>query len=184
MDMWNDRFRRRLERQLRAERPEPPAEFVSRLTRELPRPLPRPGRGIVPRAILVASLSVALATGLGVTGALGYAAHSLHHFSDNVVRIVSPPAPTFTSNIGTSLDGFGGTEDRTDKHSQSGDPQGGQGNGDPGFGDLGTFAPFNHQYGIRVPICVDGHIVLIPLEEYIYLLLHGHHFSLGCFFRR
>ena len=82
-----------LERELRAQRPQPPAEFVRMLSRQIG-PMQRMRRFALPKIALVAAVTAALAASLGAAGALGSAGGSVHSFGISVVHLVSPPKPT------------------------------------------------------------------------------------------
>lgn len=152
---------------------------------QLPPPQPRPRRGVAPRAILVAAVTAAIAAGLGSTGAFGYATSSLHNFSDGVIHIVSQPTHWSNGNTSNGDDqgnqggqgkqdnqgnqgGFDGSQGQ-DTQTSDGNSQGNRDN-DPDFFHI---PPFQFQYGIFVPICLDGHIVFVPFFAYFYFLLHG-----------
>src|SRR5579862_5277394 len=74
-------FRKRetdLERELRAQRPQPREQFVQMLSRQNVAPKARRRRA--PALALIAAVTVVLAASLGVAGALGNASHSLQTF--------------------------------------------------------------------------------------------------------
>ena len=145
------RFRNRetdLERELRAQRPQPREQFVQMLSgREAPhKPTPtptpklRPNRRPAPRIALVLVVSLVFAASLGVAGAVGYAKHSVTTFSTNVFHIVH--ASHHTNNPG--------------------DP-------DDNFND-----PFRAQYDLFRVACFlpTHHLIFVFRAYYDYLLLH------------
>ena len=82
-----------LERELRAQRPQPPTELVRMLSRQIG-PMQRTRRFALPKIALVAAVTAALAASLGAAGALGSAGGSVHSFGVSVVHLVSPPKAT------------------------------------------------------------------------------------------
>ena len=99
-------FRRRdrdseLERRLTAERPEAPEELIRRLSAQLGPG--RPARHSTTAADRAdRAVTAAFAVSLGVAGAIGSAAGSIHAFSTGVLRLVRAPS-THQENQG-SLD--------------------------------------------------------------------------------
>src|SRR5581483_379878 len=86
-------FRKResdLERELRAQRPQPRDEFVHSLSRLVEPTRSMRRRAGVPKFALVGAMTVLLAASLGVTGALGSASHSLHSFSWSIGHLIGP----------------------------------------------------------------------------------------------
>jgi hypothetical protein len=75
-----------LERQLRAQRPQPREQFVQMLSRQNVAP-PRTRQRRAPAFALVAVVTVMLATSLGVAGALGNASHSVKTFYTSASHI-------------------------------------------------------------------------------------------------
>jgi hypothetical protein len=77
-----------LERELRAQRPQPREQFVQMLSRQNVPP-PKARRQRAPAFALVAAVTVVLATSLGVAGALGNASHSVKTFYTSASHIYS-----------------------------------------------------------------------------------------------
>jgi hypothetical protein len=75
-----------LERELRAQRPQPREQFVQLLSRQNVPPA-KARRQRAPALVLVAAISVVLATSLGVAGALGNASHSVKTFYTSASHI-------------------------------------------------------------------------------------------------
>ena len=154
------RFRNRetdLERELRAQRPQPREQFVHMLSGR-PSPASKPARTgvpgrIAPRIVLVAVVTLVLAASLGVTGALGHAGSSLQSFGASLYHVVD--SPHYSADH------------------ESGDPRD---DGDPG-GEL----PFHREYDHFVPICHDLHITYVPSFLFAPLLAfsltHGGHWT-------
>ena len=152
------RFRNRdtdLERELRAQRPEPREQFVQMLSGRpsaTPKPLRNTARGrVAPRVALVAVVTVALAASLGVAGALGHASHSVQSFGKSVYSVVHSPS-SFTQSA---------KFDRTDPRE----------NDDPGV------LPIDWEYISFGPICISAHIVYVPTFLIAPLLAFGPPFT-------
>jgi hypothetical protein len=193
--MWGNRRDRDLERRLRSDRPRPREEFVRMVSRQAPTVEPIPRRRVAPRAALVVAVTGLLVASLGVAGALGSAASSLHAFSNNIVHIVAPPSGGNVSQSSLRNQGGSSVADTQTSDDPSGPGSGnfpfGTGNspftsGDFPFGNgnspFGDGFPFNHEYGITLPICENGQIVNVPIGEYVYLLLHGGRPAFFCTF--
>jgi hypothetical protein len=159
MRFWNKRRETGLERELRAQRPQPPAELVQRLCRESATAR-RSLRSLLPRIALVAAVTVVLVASLGAAGAVGYATKSVQALGSSVLHVVQSPqsAKTHGSQLGNKGNGNEGK---------------GNGNGQGGDGDDHGHDPFHHEYGHRVPICHHGEVIFVPSREYFYRLLHG-----------
>ena len=164
-------------------------------------------RGVLPRVIVIATVTVSVAVALGATGAASYAGGSLQSLSKNLVHVVSPPAAPvlpFTLAGTTSArstgngQGFGGGTGQSSgsSGSQGSSGSGGDGSqgnsvfggGNPGSGILGSGGlgigfgnPFNSQYGLQIPTCQGGQLVFVSLDTYIYDLLHGDPPAIGIF---
>lgn len=164
MGFWKERRETDLERQLRAQRPQPRTELVRLLGHESATQRSWSRRSLIPRIVLVGAVTVAIAASLGATGAVGYATKSVQAFSHSVLNVVQSPS---TSSKGGKTDGsqFGNNGNGNDKG-------GGNGNGG-GDGDGHGHHPFHHEYGHKVPICHDGQVIYVPPREYFYRLLHG-----------
>jgi hypothetical protein len=155
---WKKRRETDLERELRAQRPQPPAELVQLLCRESA--ARRSLRSVVPRIALLGAVTVVLVASLGATGAVGYATKSVQAFGNSVLHVVQSP---FTSLRGGKTDG-----------SQFRNKSNGNRDGHVGDGDAYGHDPFHHEeYDHRVPICHHGEVVYVPSKEYFYGLLHG-----------
>jgi len=152
MGFWKPRRETDLERELRTQRPQPPAELVERLCRESAT-APRSPRSLLPRIALVGAVTVVLVASLGATGAVGYATKSVQALGSSVLHVVQAPqsATTHGSKLGTKGGGQSQGGDRDD-HGHD---------------------PFHHEYDHRVPICHHGQVVFVPSREYFYRLLHG-----------
>ena len=137
---------------------------------------PERRRSVLPRVIVIATVTVSVAVALGATGAVSYAGGSLHSLSSNLVHVVSPPvAPVvpFTTagvaSVKSSGAGLGSGGSRS------------QGSGGGGNLGLGLGDPFNSQYGLQIPTCQGGQLVFVSLDTYIYDLLHGDPPTIGIF---
>ena len=153
MRFWRGRRETDLERELRAQRPQPPAELVQLFCRECAT-AQRSRRSLVPRLALVGAVTVVLAASLGAAGAVGYATKSVQALSNSVLHVVQ--SPSTSSHVGKTNGSTAGNKIK--------------GGGD-GY-DHGH-DPFHHEYDHRVPICHHGQIVYVPSKEYFYRLLHG-----------
>ena len=117
------RIRRRrdeLERRLDSERPQPPDEFISRLTgRITPAPIRRRSGWSI---ALAASLTTLLTVALALTGGIGYAAGAAKNGTTAVTSLVSSAADPVTSSdsSGTSSE----SSDKSGKSDQSSDKSG------------------------------------------------------------
>jgi hypothetical protein len=193
MGWWNDRRETELERELRAQRPQPPAELMQRLSHESAARRLRPR--FVPRLALVSAVTVVLAASLGAAGAVGYATKSAQNLGTCLFHIVQPPppkttgAPSFSNsskggkgddrNGGNHNGGNGGNGGNGNGNGNGGNGgngnggNGGNGNGDDHHGDDHGHDPFHHEYDHHVPICHGGQTIYVPSQEYFYRLLHG-----------
>ena len=199
--MFASRRDRALERQLRAGRPEPRDAFVGMLAERVPARRSERRRGVVPRVIVVATVTASVAVGLGATGAVSYASGSLHSLSRNIVHVVAPSrsaSPLLSFATGGSSKGFAGHLGSGGFGSGGGggglglgnQGSGSQGSGSQGSGSQGSGVglglsglgdPFNFVYGLRIPTCQDGQLVYVTLAQYIYDLLHGSPPEIGIF---
>jgi len=141
-----------LERELRAQRPQPPAELVRMLTRQIG-PMQRARRLALPKIALVAAVTAALAASLGAAGALGSAGGSVHSFGISVVHLVSPPKATV---VARPINAPAGST--TTSTSNGANP---------------AHYPFQWQYGHLISICWHGEIIQIPARELFFYLRHG-----------
>jgi hypothetical protein len=139
-----------LERELRAQRPQPPSELVRMLSRQIG-PMQRTRRFALPKIALVAAVTAALAASLGVAGALGSAGGSVHSFGISVVHLVSPPKATLVSR----------PVNTPPSHTTT------------GSGAAPAHYPFQWQYGHLISICWRGEIIQIPARELFFYLRHG-----------
>ena len=186
MGFWNRRGETGLERRLRSERPQPPAELLQMLSSASK--APRAERGLTPkfapRIALVGAVTVVLAASLGVAGAVGYATKSVENFSKSVLHVVQPPPTRSTQSAGTNGTRSDNKTNRDGKGRGDGDGHGGNGgNGNggngggkgPGGGDGDGHGhdPFHHEYGHQVPICLGGKIIYVAPTEIVYYFLHG-----------
>jgi hypothetical protein len=158
-----------LERRLRAERPRAAEELVDRLSgRILPRPRAR--QRLVPRVALVVGATAAIALSLGAAGAIGSATGSIQAFGRSVYHVVQPsPAHTTdsgltrTTNVTLAENGLGSVTGRINNP---------------------TLSPFGFQYGLRIPICYQGHIVYVRLTELLWYFFHGGLPARDCYIHR
>lgn len=159
-------FRKRretdLERDLRAQRPQPRDQFVQMLGRQFAATKPRTSFRAAPRIALVAAVTVVLAASLGVAGAVGYAKNSVQSFSTSVYHIVQTPSSKSTSNSQNSPNHQNGGKDGKDGSNNGG-----------GDGDGHGHQPFHHEYDHDVDICHNGHMESVPSKQYFYELKHG-----------
>ena len=109
MGWWNDRRETELERELRAQRPQPSAELMQRLSHESA--ARRLRSGFVPRLALVGAVTVVLAASLGAAGAVGYATKSAQNLGNSLFHIVQPPPPKTTGAPSFSNSSKGGKGD-------------------------------------------------------------------------
>jgi hypothetical protein len=175
------RFRNRetdLERELRAQRPQPRKEFVQMLTR--PSAAPKVRRRLVPGLVVVASVTAVLAGSLGTAGALGAATHSVVKLYRSVGHIVEParaPKLSASHNVPNKAKGDKG-DAKGDKGDGTGNGNGGNAGGQP-TGDPTGKNPFEHQYDHLEPVCFDKHIIIFVFrrEALILLASDGHHFT-------
>ena len=144
-----------LERELRAQRPQPPSELVRILSRQIG-PMQRARRLALPKIALVAAVTAALAASLGAAGALGSAGGSVHAFGISVVHLVSPPKGTLVVPV-TTPSGHTTTTTTTTT----------------GSGAAPAHYPFQSQYGHLISICWRGTIIQIPARELFFYLRHG-----------
>ena len=151
MGFWKKTDETKLERELRAQRPQPRDEFVRMLSRQVT-PIESARRFALPKVALVAAVTVALAVSLGVAGALGAARSPLNAFSVSVVHLVSPPSSASSHTVTTTTTTSGQTsyEDATPTH-----------------------WPFQSQYGFKIPICWHGSIIYVTPRELIWYVFHG-----------
>jgi len=152
-----------LERRLRAERPQAPDDLVRTLSGRFGGSgSPASRRPLIPRVALILAVSGALALSLGVAGAIGSATGSIHAFSRGVIHLVQAPTTSAPrSTTGSAV---------TPNHSQNGLQFPGFGTGrihDP------NIPPFGFQYGFKVPICYQGHVIFVPISELFWYFLHG-----------
>ena len=139
-----------LERELRAQRPQPPAELVRMLSGQIG-PMQRMRRFALPKIALVAAVTAALAASLGAAGALGSAGGSVHSFGISVVHLVSPPRTTVVVH----------PVNASPSHTTT------------SSGAAPAHYPFQWQYGHLISICWQGHIIQIPARELFFYLRHG-----------
>ena len=145
-----------LERELRAQRPEPPAELVRMLSRQIG-PMPRTRRLALPKVALVAAVTAALAASLGAAGALGAAGGSVHTFGVSVVHLVAPPKSTVVAHpVSTPTPA---TRRRRRRRRTAGRHR--------------RTTRSQWQYGHLISICWRGHIIQIPARELFFYLRHG-----------
>jgi hypothetical protein len=140
-----------LERELRAQRPQPSPDFVRLLSGQIG-PMQRTRRLVLPKVALVAAVTVALAASLGAAGALGSAGGSVHSFGLSVEHLVSPPKATV---VVRSVNTSGHTTTSTSS------------------GATPAHYPFQSQYGHLLSICWHGQIIQIPARELFFYLRHG-----------
>jgi hypothetical protein len=140
------------ERELRAQRPQPPSDFVRMLSCQIG-PMQRTRRLVLPKVALIAAVTAALAASLGVAGALGSAGGSVHSFGISVVHLVSPPKAT------PVVRPFNTLASHTTTSTSS--------------GAAPAHYPFQWQYGHQLAICWHGEIIHIPARELFYYLAHG-----------
>ena len=127
MRLWNRGRETELERQLRAQRPQPRAELVQRISRESA--TPRSHRSLIPRIALVGAVILLLAASLGAAGALGNATKSVETFGHSVLHVAQSP-------FHSSTDSKSGKNVGSHSGNQSGDHQGnGNDNGNNGNGN-------------------------------------------------
>lgn len=151
MGFWNKNDETKLERELRAQRPQARDEFVRMLSRQVA-PLERGPRFALPKVALVAAVTVVLAVSLGVAGAFGAARGPVRTFSVSVAHLVAPPHSPSSATANTATTTNGPTD-----HS----------NATP------THFPFQTQYGHLIPICWQGHIIYVTPRELIWYFFHG-----------
>ena len=176
MGFWNRTRETKLERRLRAERPQPRDEFVRMLGRRIGPP-ERARRHLLPKIALVAAVTAALAASLGAAGALGAAGGSVHAFSISVVHLVSPPRATprtrgpavtpttVTHNTVTHSTVTTTTTSTTPTTTTSGRTS---------YEDATpTHWPFQAQYGFRIPICWQGSVIWVTPRELVWYVFHG-----------
>jgi hypothetical protein len=175
MGFWNRTGETKLERQLRAERPQARDEFVHMLSRRIGPP-ERARRHLLPKIALVAAVTAALAASLGAAGALGAAGGSVHAFSLGVVHLVSPPRATpeprsavtpntVTHNTVTTTKPATTTTTTAPTTTTSGQKS---------YEDATpTHWPFQAQYGFRIPICWQGSVIWVTPRELIWYVFHG-----------
>jgi hypothetical protein len=112
------RIRRRrdeLERRLSSERPQPPDEFISRLTERLtPEPVRRRSGWSI---ALAASFTMLLTVALALTGGIGYAAGAAKDGTTAVTSLVS--GVSSSDNPGKSNESSGKSSESSDKSGQS-----------------------------------------------------------------
>ena len=142
-----------LERELRAQRPQPPSELVRMLSRQIG-PMERTRRLALPKLALVAAVTAALAASLGVAGALGSAGGSVHSFGVSVVHLVSPPKTAVVAHPITK-------------------PVPGHTTTTTSSGAAPAHYPYQWQYGHMLSICWRGEIIQIPARELFFYLRHG-----------
>ena len=170
MGFWNRNDETKLERELRAQRPEARDEFVRRLSRQVA-PLERRRRLALPKIAVVAAVTAVLAVSLGVAGALGAARGPVHTFSISVVHLVSPPTPAPQTRGGgatatsTNSSASSNTVTTTTPTTTSGQTD--YSNATP------THWPFQSQYGFMIPICWHGSIIYVTPREAIWYFFHG-----------
>jgi hypothetical protein len=189
--MFSSRRDRALERQLRVGRPQPRDSFVGMLAERVPARRSERRRGVVPRVIVVATVTASVAVALGATGAVSYASGSLHSLSSNISHVVAPSrtaSPLLSFSTGASSKGFAGSPGLSGFGNGGGLGLGNGGGG--GLGNLGSGGgqglsgigdPFNFVYGLRIPTCQGGKLVYVTLAQYIYDLLHGSAPQIGIF---
>lgn len=153
MGFWNSNDETKLERELRAQRPQARDEFVRMLSRQVA-PLERGRRFALPKVALVAAVTAVLAVSLGVAGALGAARGPVRTFSVSVVHLVSPPHSPSTNTVTTTSP----TTTNGDTDYENATP---------------THWPFQSQYGHRIPICWHGSIIYVTLREAVWYFFHG-----------
>ena len=175
-------FRKRetdLERELRAQRPQPREEFVRSLSK-LVEPVSRPRRSALPKVALVAAVTAVLAASLGVTGALGSAGGSIHIFGSSIVHLISPAHPsTDTVVVSPKIGASTSTRPSSATHqttttttTTTTSPNGALG---PSGFPVGpnVYPSFKHQYGFKIPICYGGHIIYVSPFQLFWYLTHG-----------
>ena len=167
MRFWKEGAETKLERELRAERPEASDEFVRRLSRQV---TPPARRLALPKVALVGAVTAALAASLGAAGALGAGGTAVHAFTLSVGSLVSPPKLTWapakpsspaaqpTQSSSTPI-----TSGSTNTVSSSNKTK----------GDDGDDNPYKHQYGHKIKICWHGQIIEISSSDLFWYLTHG-----------
>ena len=130
MRLWNRGRETELERQLRAQRPQPRAELVQRISSDSA--TPRSHRSLIPRIALVGAVILLLAASLGAAGALGSATKSVETFGHSVLQVAQSPFHSTT-------DSKSGKNVGSQSGNKSGDHQGnGNDNGNNGTGTVAT----------------------------------------------
>jgi hypothetical protein len=174
-----------LERRLRAERPQAPDELVDRLASRIA-PVPRPRRATGPRLALIGAITAAIALSLGVAGAIGSARGSIQSFGRGVYHVVQP-SPAHTTTVAAPVTAPQTTVPHTTTVSPNHN-QGGSGQLPIGFLPSRihdpNIPPFGFQYGIKVPICYQGHIIFVSLSELFWYFTHGALPAWVCIFHR
>jgi len=161
-----------LEHGLRAQRPQPREEFVRTLASRIEPQRPR--RSLAPKLAFVAAVTAALAASLGAAGALGSARGSVSSLATSVSHLVTPAKVTFTAATPqrSSANQHSTSTENTAKPASEPQPDE-NGNTDYGNATPTHFPPFNHQYGIRIPICWQGHIIYVSPREIVWYIFHG-----------
>src|SRR4051794_29842279 len=171
------RFRKeketRLERELRAQRPQPREEFVQMLARQV-EPLRPARRSALPKLALVAAVTAALAVSLGTAGALGAAGGSVHRFSVSVAHLVAPQKTAAVTRTGGST-GAPTPAAPTSSRSASSTVTTTTPTGTTDYSNATPthWPPFNAQYGILIPICYQGHIIYVTPRQIVWYVFHG-----------
>ena len=163
MRLWGRSRETELERRLRAERPQPRAEFVQMISRKSA--TPRSYRSLIPRIALVGAVILVLAASLGAAGALGNATKSVETFGHSVLHVAQSPFNSSTDSKSAKNEGS--------KTANIGNGNGNNGNGNEGDGDNHGNDPFHHEYDHKLPICHNGELIFVPAKEYFWRLLHG-----------
>jgi hypothetical protein len=167
-----------LERVLRAERPQAPDEFVERLSARVSGvALRRSRRTLIPRVALILGATLLLGLSLGVAGAIGSAQGSIQAFGRGVYHVVSP-LPDHTTGTAAAPNTTSGSGQAQDGNSQVASGLASGRIRDP------ALPPFGFQYGIKVPICYQGHVLFVPISELLYYFFHGGLPVWACFIHR
>ena len=199
MRFWKETDETKLERELRAQRPQPRDEFVRRLSRQVT-PLRR-RRLALPKVALVGAITATLAASLGAAGALGEGGNAVHSFTSSVSSLVSPPKLTWVTAKPTtpaaqptpSSSSSGSTTSSSTEHTRARrtrrapprrararrarpatrTPSRRPTRKRARAGDDDDDNPYKHQYGHKLKICWHGEIIEINSNQLFWYLLHG-----------
>jgi len=166
MGSFRRRRESRLEERLRTGRPAPSEEFVRMLAARVRESARAPGRSVAPKIAVAAILTALLLAAVAAAGGAGQAASSLHDIGTAVTKLVStrhastPAAASAAASVAQASGSAVAAGSSAARFASS--PVGAT-----------KIYSFRDQYGVKLPLCHDGHTLYLPIPEWIAHILRG-----------